>query len=86
MTDAFGSETDSSCSRLYPSDESGLASDRSEVRNADPRAMMTGYAEVTFERRQHLDLARQHRALDLPTWVNRKPVLPVYALSRPRGA
>ena len=42
--------------------------------------MMTGYAEVTFERRQHLDLAGQHHALDLPTWVNRKPVLPVYAL------
>ena len=42
--------------------------------------MMTGYAEITFEGRQHLDLARQHRALDLATWVNGEPILPVYAL------
>ncbi len=58
-----------------------LAPERSEVRNPNPRAMMAGDAEVAFERRQHLDLAWQHHALDLATRMNGEAALSVDALS-----
>ena len=38
--------------------------------------MMAGDAEVTFEGREHLDLAWQYGSFDPATRVNRKPVLP----------
>ena len=69
------------CSRLDSADEVWLASDRRKVRNPYSGAMVAGDAQVTFEGREHLDLAREHRALDLATRVNRKPVLSSDALS-----
>ncbi len=42
--------------------------------------MMTSDAEVAFERRHHLNLAGQHRALNLTMRMNGKAILPVHAL------
>ena len=67
--------------RFDSADETGLASDWSKVGNPNSGAMMAGDAEIAFERRKHLDLACQHRALDLAMRMNREAVLPMNTVS-----
>ena len=49
-----------------PTDEPRMTPERREIRNRDLRSAVAGDAEITLERTQHLDLARERDALDLP--------------------
>jgi hypothetical protein len=45
-----------------------------EIRNRDLRPAVAGDAEITLERAQHLDLARERNALQLPLGMDREAV------------
>src|SRR5580658_7330335 len=60
--------------RVSPTDEPRMTPKRREIRNRELRATVAGNAEITLERMQHLNLARERDALDLPMRIDGEAV------------